>query len=131
MSTALRERTINTLKLGHYAERTIRTYIDWLIRLSQHYHCSPAELSEEQVQAYLLYLIDGRGLAWSTVNQALSAFRFLYEKVLYRPGFRTKRYCISADHRKQIGNRDFPLQRSRYYCVLDRLVPGWLPILRR
>lgn len=85
MCTPLRERTINTLKLGHYSERTTETYIDWLIRLSQHYNRSPAELSNEQFQAFLLYLIDDKKLAWSTVNQALASFRFLLEKVLDRP----------------------------------------------
>ncbi len=85
MSTTLRERTIDTLKLGHYAERTIKSYIDWLIRLSQHYNRSPAELNDEQIQAFLLYLIKEKTLAWSTVNQALAAFRFLYEKVLHCP----------------------------------------------
>jgi site-specific recombinase XerD len=84
-TTPLRQRTIDTLKLGHYCERTITTYIDWLIRLGEHYHRSPAELDNEQVQAFLLHLIEERKLAWSTVNQALSACRFLYEKVLYRP----------------------------------------------
>lgn len=117
MSTALRERTINTLKLGHYAERTIRTYIDWLIRLSQHYHCSPAELSEEQVQAYLLYLIDGRGLAWSTVNQALSAFRFLYEKVLYRPGFR-----LRVPARRKVTRRASVFSPEQIRALLDAAV---------
>ena len=34
MSTALRERTLETLKLGHYAERTTKSYVDWLIRRS-------------------------------------------------------------------------------------------------
>lgn len=87
MSTALRERTIETLKLGHYAERTTKSYIDWLIRLSRYYNRSPAELSCEQVQAFLLYLIEEKKLEWSTVNQALAAFRFLYKKVLHCPGF--------------------------------------------
>jgi integrase/recombinase XerD len=84
-TTPLRQRTIKTLTLGHYSERTIKTYIDWLARLGKHYDRSPAELDNEQVQAFLLYLIEERKLAWSTVNQALSACRFLYEKVLYRP----------------------------------------------
>lgn len=84
-TTSLRQRTIDTLKLGHYSERTITTYIDWLIRLGEHYRCSPAELTNEQVQAFLLYLIEERQLAWSTVNQALAAIRFLFEKVLSRP----------------------------------------------
>ena len=85
MSTPLRERTINTLRLGHYSERTIHTYIGWLIRLADHYHRSPAELDSEQVQAFLLHLSEAEQLAWSTVNQALAACRFFYEKVLYRP----------------------------------------------
>jgi site-specific recombinase XerD len=84
-TTPLRQRTIETLKLGHYSERTITTYIDWLIRLGEHYHRSPAELTNEQVQDFLLYLIEERRLAWSTVNQALAAIRFLFEKVLCRP----------------------------------------------
>ncbi len=84
-TTPLRQRTIETLKLGHYSERTITTYIDWLIRLGKHYHRSPAELDNSQVQAFLLYLIEERQLAWSSVNQALAAIRFLFEKVLGRP----------------------------------------------
>ncbi len=87
MSTSLREKTINTLTLGHYAERTKKTYIDWLIRISLHYNRSPAELTSEQVQAFLLHLIEVDKLAWSTVNQALAAFRFLYGKVLYCPDY--------------------------------------------
>lgn len=84
-TTPLRQRTIDTLKLGHYSERTIKTYIDWLIRLGEHYHRSPDRLTNEQVQDFLLYLIEERKLAWSTVNQALAAVRFLFEKVLGRP----------------------------------------------
>lgn len=84
-TTPLRQRTIDTLTLGHYSERTITTYIDWLIRLGDHYHRSPAELTSDQVQDFLLYLIEERKLAWSTVNQALAAIRILFEKVLDRP----------------------------------------------
>jgi len=84
-TTPLRQRTIETLKLGHYSDRTIKTYIDWLIRLGEHCHRSPAELGNDQVQAFLLYLVEERQLAWSTVNQALAAVRFLFEKVLGRP----------------------------------------------
>ena len=84
-TTPLRQRTIDTLKLGHYSERTITTYIDWLVRLGEHYHRSPDRLTNEQVQDFLLHLIEERKLAWSTVNQALAAIRFLFEKVLGRP----------------------------------------------
>jgi len=83
--TALRERTIQTLRLGHYSERTIETYIHWLTRLAKHYRRSPAELDTDEVQAFLLHLIEHEKLAWSTVNQALAACRLFYEKVLHRP----------------------------------------------
>jgi site-specific recombinase XerD len=86
-TTALRERTIKTLKIGHYSERTIDTYISWLSRMAQHCGCSPADLDAEQVQAFLHHLIEHEQLSWSTVNQALAACRFFYEKVLYRPHF--------------------------------------------
>jgi len=107
MSTRLRERTINTLRVGHYSERTIDTYLGWLIRLAAYYHRSPAELDSEQVQAFLLHLSEEEQLAWSTVNQALAACRFFYEKVLYRPRFelrvpsRRKSICRAFAYSKQ------------------------------
>lgn len=98
--TALRERTIQTLKLGNYSQRTIDTYIGWLVRLAQHYRCSPAELTAEQTQAFLLHLIQDKKLGWSTVNQALASFRFLYEKVLLRSQMQL---CVPA--RRKVTHR--------------------------
>ncbi len=114
MSTALREQTINILKLGNYSERTIRTYIDWLIRISQYYHCSPAKLTEDQVQAFLLYLIEEKGLAWSTVNQALAAFRFLYGKVLYR-----QRGKLRVPARRKVTRRAFAFSKEQITQLID------------
>jgi integrase/recombinase XerD len=128
MSTALRKQTINTLKLGHYSKRTIKTYLDWLIRLSQHYNRSPAVLSEQEVQAFLLYLIEKRKLAWSTVNQALASFRFLYEKVLHQerselrvPARRkvTRRACVYSTEQvaRLLAAAHNPKHRALLMCV--------------
>jgi integrase/recombinase XerD len=114
MSTTLREQTLNTLKLGHYSERTSKTYIDWLIRLSQYYNHSPAELSCEQVQAFLLYLIEGKQLAWSTVNQALAAFRFLDEKVLCRP-----RTDLRVPARRKVTRRAVVYSKEQIAALLE------------
>jgi integrase/recombinase XerD len=92
-TTPLRQRTIDTLRLGHYSERTIETYIRWLVRLAEHYHRSPDQLDSEEVQAFLLHLIRDEHLAWNTVNQALAAYRFLYEKVLHQP---REKLCVPA-----------------------------------
>jgi site-specific recombinase XerD len=53
-----------------------------VIRLSQHYNCSPELLSDEQVQAYLLHLLQIRQRARSTVNLTSCAVRFLICDVL-------------------------------------------------
>jgi site-specific recombinase XerD len=112
--TALRERTIQTLRLGHYSERTIDSYIHWLARLAKHYRCSPADLDTEQAQAFLLYLIEDKGLAWGTVNQALSAFRFLYEKVLFQPQVEL---CVPA--RRKVTRRACVYSKDQVCSILN------------
>ena len=113
MSTALREQTLNTLTLGHYAQRTRDRYIDWLIQISQHYNRSPEVLTEEEVQAYLLYLTEKRNLAWSTVNQALAAFRFLNEKVLHR-----ERGTLRVPARRKVTRRAFAFSKEQIIQLL-------------
>lgn len=112
-TTPLRQRTIDTLMLGHYSERTIKTYIDWLIRLSEHYHRSPAELDDRQTQAFLLHLIEGERLAWSTVNQAMAAFRFFYAKVLHHPHVEL---CVPA--RRKVTRRAFAYSKEQVAAIL-------------
>ena len=48
--------------------------------LARHHHLSPALLSDEQVQEYLLYLLQERQRTRSTVNIASCAMRFLIWK---------------------------------------------------
>jgi len=109
----LRQRTIDTLRLGHYSERTIKAYIDWLVRISRHYNRSPEELMESEVQAFLLHLIEEEELAWSTVNQALAAFRFLYEKVLRR-----ERGELWVPARRKVTRRAFAFSREQIETLL-------------
>jgi len=113
MSTALREQTINTLKLGYYAERTIKSYIDWLTRISLHYNRSPAKLTEEEVQAFLLHLTEEKNLAWATVNQALASFRFLYEKVLHQ-----ERGTLRVPARRKVTRRAFAFSKEQIVQLL-------------
>lgn len=53
-------------------------------QLAKFFHQSPDQLTNEQVRAYLLHLAQERHLAASTINQAVNAFRCLYERVLHR-----------------------------------------------
>lgn len=80
--TPLRQRMLDALVLRGMALRTQETYIDAVARLSRHYKRSPAALSAEEVQGYLLHLLRDQHRSRSTVNQYGCAFRFLYGTVL-------------------------------------------------
>ena len=80
--TPLRQRMLDALILRGMAARTQESYIDAVARLARHYKRSPAALSAEEVQGYLLYLLRDRQRSRSTVNQYGCAFRFLYGTVL-------------------------------------------------
>ncbi|MCE4540804.1 site-specific integrase [Pelomonas sp. P7] len=82
----LRQRMLDALQLRGMAVRTQESYIDAVARLARHYDRSPALLSADEVQAYLLYLLRERHLSRSSVNQYGCAFRFLYGTVLALPG---------------------------------------------
>jgi integrase/recombinase XerD len=82
--TTLRQQLIQELVLRGCAERTQEAYLQQVYQLAKHFRQAPDQLTNEQVRAYLLHLAQERHLAASTINQAVNAFRFLYERVLHR-----------------------------------------------
>src|SRR5262249_53980453 len=49
---------------------THEAYIGQVVQLAKHYKRSPDQLTHDEVQAYLAYLIQERKLSWSTWSQA-------------------------------------------------------------
>lgn len=80
--TELRKKMIRDMQLRRFSERTQRSYVGAVGLLARHYHRSPDKISKEEIQDYLLYLINERKLSWSTCNLAVSAFRFFYSVTL-------------------------------------------------
>jgi integrase/recombinase XerD len=80
--TELRQRMDDAMVLRGFALRTRETYLACVAALAKHYRCSPDRLGAEQIQTYLLHLIQERKLAYASVNQAACAFRFLFGHVL-------------------------------------------------
>ena len=80
--TPLRQRMIDAMVLRGFAARTQETYLCAVGQAARHHHCSPALLTDEQVQAYLLYLLQERQRSRSTVNITACALRFLVCDVL-------------------------------------------------
>jgi site-specific recombinase XerD len=76
---------IRELQLRRYAAATQKAYLEAVHGLAKHYMIAPDRLTAEQVQDYLLYLINERKLQWNTVNTVLSGLTFFYTQTLKRP----------------------------------------------
>ena len=82
--TQLRQRMDNDMLVRGMAERTRESYLAAVARLAKFYRRSPDQLTEAEVQAYLVQMLREETLAWSTCNLSVSAFRFFYHTTLKR-----------------------------------------------
>lgn len=82
-SVKLLDQVRERIRYLHYSLRTEEAYVHWsraFIRFHGIRH--PAELGGPEVEAFLSWLSNDRGVSVSTHRQALSALLFLYGKVL-------------------------------------------------
>jgi len=71
------------LLLRHYAQRTVKTYEQWLRRfLRFHQRRHPRTMGSTEVNAFLSHLAVDLQVSPSTQNQALAALLFLYRDLL-------------------------------------------------
>jgi len=82
--TELRRRMDNDMVLRGMAERTRDSYLAAVARMARFYGRSPNQITEGEVQAYLLHMIREKKLSWSTCNIAASGLRFFYHVTLRR-----------------------------------------------
>ena len=82
MATKLRREMDDAMVLRGFAPRTREAYLACVTALAGHYGRSPDGLDSVEIQSYLLHLIRNKKLAYASVNQAVCAFRFLFDAVL-------------------------------------------------
>jgi len=83
MSTTLRTQFMNHLQLQRFSKNTQKNYILAVKGLARYYNQSPDALSQEEIQAYLLYLIEEKKLAWGSVNNIFSGILCFYRHILH------------------------------------------------
>jgi len=81
---ALRKQMEDDLVVRGMSPRTLESYTGAVSALAKHYGRSPDRISAQEVQRYLLYLIQEKQLAWSSCNIALSGLKFFYRVTLKR-----------------------------------------------
>ena len=82
MGKSLRTQFMNHMVLHRFSPYTIKNYLASMKRLAEFYSKSPDLITNEQVQDYLLYLLQERKLSWGTCNVHLSGISCFYKNVL-------------------------------------------------
>jgi site-specific recombinase XerD len=82
--TPLRKRFYEDMQLHGLAARTQESYVLTVHGLAQHYKRSPDQLSDEEIRAFFLHLINERRSSASTLTVYFSGIKFFYEKTLKR-----------------------------------------------
>jgi len=82
--TPLRQRMIEDMQLAGYSARTQEAYVAAVRQLFEHLQCTPAQLTEEQLRQYFLYLSNDRKVSRPTATIALCGIKFFFERTLKR-----------------------------------------------
>ena len=82
--TELRRRMDDDMLARGFADRTRESYLWAVTGLARFYRRSPDQITDEEVQAYLIHLIRVRQRSWSTCNVAMNGLRFFYHTTLKR-----------------------------------------------
>ena len=120
----LRTRMIRDMALRGFSPRTHESYVAAVVKLAKHYHRAPDQLTDEEVQRYLAYLIQERQPSWSTCSQAAHAFRFLYHVTLGRP--RTEFHVPAPKQPQQLPDI---LSREEVWSLLRACSHPWHRLL--
>ena len=80
----LRDQMLMDLQLCGAKARTQETYLREAENLARYFNRSPAELGEEELKEYLLYLIKERHLSEGTFRFYVAGLKFLYRTTLKR-----------------------------------------------
>jgi site-specific recombinase XerD len=96
-----------------FADRTRESYLWAVTGLARFYHRSPDQISDGEVEAYLVHLIRDRQQAWSTCNVVVNGLRFFYHTTLKRD-----RTTFSIPSPRQSGKLPMVLSREEVQQLL-------------
>ena len=83
--TPLRQRMIDDMTVRGLSENTIKSYLSSVNGLARHYRRSPDRIEAREVQDYLLFLHNERGLSWKSCNTVRHGLRFFFRITLGLP----------------------------------------------
>ena len=82
--TELQKRMIECLQLLGPSARTQKAYVRAVRQLAEHYHKSPALITEAELRQYFLYLKNVKHYSRPTMTIAICGIKFCFEKTLQK-----------------------------------------------
>lgn len=80
----LRQKMQDRMVLRGFSVRTQQAYISWIEKLTRFYRIAPDRLTDDQLQKFMLYLLNERKLSASSCRQAIHSIRFFFADVVGR-----------------------------------------------
>lgn len=111
--TELRRRMDDDMLARGFADRTRESYLWAVTGLARFYRRSPDQITDEEIQAYVVHLLRDRQLSWSTCNIVVSGLRFFYHITLKRD-----RTTFSIPSPRQSGKLPIVLSREEVQRLL-------------
>ncbi|BHH83055.1 hypothetical protein LA52FAK_38860 [Desulforhopalus sp. 52FAK] len=84
MSTAVRAKLIEHMKLAGFSEHSQRSYINGVKGLANYYDQSPEKLTNGQVHMYFRYLVLERKLSWATCSSYMCGILYFFRHLCKR-----------------------------------------------
>ena len=113
--TELRRRMDDDMLARGLADRTRESYLWAVTGLARFYHRSPDQISDADIQTYLLHLLRDRQQSWSTCNIVVSGLRFFYHTTLKRD-----RTAFTIPSPRQSGTLPVVLSREEVYRLISQ-----------
>ena len=110
----LREKMIKMMKLRNFSARTQDCYVRAVERLSRYCRKSPDSITPEEVQNFLLFLQEDKGLSFSSCNQAKAGILFFFKYVL-----KNNSLSVELPSRKTVHKLPQVLSRDEVAKLLD------------
>jgi site-specific recombinase XerD len=76
---------LEDMRVRNLSPHTQRAYAESVARFARHFGRSPADLGQNEIRTYQVYLVEERHLAPSSLGIAVCALRFLYKVTLQKP----------------------------------------------
>lgn len=114
--TPLRKKMIEDMQLRGLSTRTQEVYVVAVRQLAEYCNKSPAQITEEELRQYFLYLKNVKQYSSSSSTVAICAVKFLYEYTLKRE-WPTLTMIRAPQERKL----PVVLSRQEVHCILECL----------